>query len=590
MAIDVWSGTRRHGRGEARVHEGLYLLTVRGTPRERGEQHGALLAEAVKAGPIPAFRSHFEKAFGRSALGKTLAPVAFGALQRAVGSRVAQGLPPFATETIRGLAEGARLPFEELLGGATMPDSFVWLVSQIIAREQPGKAFFRRPETVDRYAVDLAHRIGIQLGCTSAIAMGPGTADGKLYHARNFDYQGVGQWPRTQTVVFSEPDDGMKYLWVGAAGICLGGITGMNEAGLTLTVHQHLFTPEATLSSPRGGTSVQRTPIGVVGDVILRKARTLDDAEAILRMHVPFGGWTYLITDGKTGEVLVWEENAHRRAGFRVAKDRGYFGYANLYLDERLGETEANLYPSYWRNNQARHDRSNALLRSGLGGHDVRSLAGILADRGHPDCRVAEALAMVVTTGSVVFRPADGVVWVGTGEAPTSRNRFVPLRLETRSPAEDLPSFSVEDGESPQAREAFGHYRQAYVAYVDDGDAAAARLHLAKARELAPRESVYHALFGLYALADGDPRVAESGLTAAIAVGHPHRQREAAFFLWRGRCRDATKRRDEARADYEACLARTPDPAVLRAAHAGLAKAWKGRVAIEASLGDVVQP
>ena len=46
----------------------------------------------------------------------------------------------------------------------------------------------------------VAHRVALGLGCTSAIAWDDATADGKLPHARNFDYHGVSCWPDTASV------------------------------------------------------------------------------------------------------------------------------------------------------------------------------------------------------------------------------------------------------------------------------------------------------------------------------------------------------------------------------------------------------
>jgi hypothetical protein len=82
---------------------------------------------------------------------------------------------------------------------------------------------------------------------------------------------------------------------------------------------------------------------------------------------------------------------------------------------------------------------------------------------------------MVMTVGSVVFCPEDGLVWVATGEAPTSRNRFVAFDLRGERRAHEAPSFSVDDGESAEARRAFARYRDAYVLHLDHGDASGAR-------------------------------------------------------------------------------------------------------------------
>ena len=430
---------RRPGGDHQRVAD-IHVVKLRGSFREMGRQHGEALRDLVPRGPMPYYRRYVEKALG-SSLGPA-SPLLLTAIQRTLGRRVARGLEPFAEETLRGLAQGAGLSYEEILEGATMPDSLMWIAARLMTLRGNGPA--------------IAHRIALGLGCTSAIAWGDATLDGKLLHARNFDYHGVGCWPSTKTVLFHEPDEGQRYVSVAAAGVPMGGITAMNEAGLSLTVHQHMFTDRTRL----GGTA-----IGLVGDRVMRDAESLGDAERILGEHRPVGCWTYVVTDGPRHEVLCWEENPDRRVARRTGADDTTFGYANIFLDPELGESEVNLYGSYWRHNEARHRRANRRLADDHGVLDAQRMADILADTGDTGCRIAESIAMVMTVGSVVFRPEDGVVWVGTGEAPTSHGTFVPFSLDREGHAPEHGSLEAGGAATEPGREAFERYRRAYVAY-----------------------------------------------------------------------------------------------------------------------------
>jgi tetratricopeptide (TPR) repeat protein len=549
-----------------RVH-GLHVVKLSGSFYEMGRQHGALLSDAMRTGPVPHYRTFASKLLGADQLGP-LGPHAFNLVQRTLGGRVGKHLPDFALETVRGLADGSGMSHQEILDGCTMPDSLLWIVSRLIQLKGPGPA--------------VQHRVALSLGCTSAVAWGDATRDGKLLHARNFDYHGVGSWPKSAAVLFHEPEAGHRYVSVSAAGVPLGGVTAMNDAGLSLTVHQHMFTPEVSL----GGT-----PIGVVGDEVMRKAKSLDEAEAILGRHRPNGCWTYIVTDGKTREVLAWEESPKRNVARRSRGDETTFGYANIYLDEELGKTEANLYGSYWRHNQGRHARANELLSKGRGSLDAEAMASILADPGDPRCRVRDSIAMVMTVGSVVFRPEDGVVWVGTGEAPTSHGTFVPFDLHDEDHAPRHGALRPGERQDEKARKAFEHYRLAYVAYVDEGNPEKARAEVDEACALAPREALYHAAAGLLAMAANDPGAALRDFDTALALGHPDEERRAAFHLWRGRARDLTDQRPEAERDYRRALSLRGDPPVHAAARKGLGKAYRSKkLHVDLSLADVVAP
>lgn len=559
---------RAHGKGETRRVANVNVLRLRGSFREMGEQHGALLRDEVRAGTIPYYRGYIEKLMGRSV--GPLSRFVWPALQAGVGSRVAREMPDFALETIAGLAEGAGLDADEFLAGCTMPDTLLWAASRLIELKAPGPA--------------VVHRLSLGLGCTSAIAWGDATRDGKLVHARNLDYHGVSTWPKNAALLFHEPTVGQKYVSAASAGVGLGGVTAMNEAGLSLTVHQHMFTAEAKL----GGT-----PIGAVGDIVMREACNLDEAEAILAQHRPIGCWTYLVTDGKNGEVLCWEESPTRRAHRRHGKSDGRttLGYANIYLDPELGRTEANLYGSYWRHNQARHHRANASLEAQRGAIDERVVAAVIGDRGLADCRLSEATAMVMTTTSVVFKPEDGLVWLGTGEAPTSRGEMACFSLKTGDWVEAAGTFRVDDGESARDRDAFEHYRRAYCFYVDEHDVRSAQSACEEACTLAPREPLYHALVGFTSLELGQARRAEAAFDRAIALGHPHEERCATFHLFRGRARDLAGDRRAAVDDYRACLALRADAGTHTAARKQHGKAWKHRAFdVDFSMADVVAP
>ena len=573
------SAARQPGPWLRRI-EGLNVLKVAGSPYQMGKQHGELLGDAVRRGPIPYYRTYLERMMGRAGWGP-LAPLAWPLVQRLVGDRVVRALPDYARDAICGLADGAGLDRRELLEGCALPDSLLWVASRVMQLKGVGPA--------------MHHRLALGLGCTSAIAWNGATRDGKLLHARNFDYHGVACWPETTTVIFHEPDEGLRYVSVAAAGVLLGGVTAMNEAGLTLTVHQHMFTDRTAL----GGT-----PIGCVGDEIMRKAHDLDEAEAILRAQRPIGCWTYLVTDGHRREVMCWEENPERQAlvrrggaaeeGLAAQAPRETFGYANIYLDRELGDTEKNLYGSYWRNNLGRHRRAGQLLQQQAGGLDPDAMAAILADQGDGACRVAAAIGMVMTVGSVVFRPEDGVFWVGSGAAPTSQRPFVPFDLHGERHAPEHGTVVGGVASDPVAAEAYEAYRRAYLAYFDDHDVPAARAHAERAAALEPSQPLWHALVGLLSLRLGDGAAAFPAFSRCLDLGHEHEERIASFHLWRGRAADLSGRREQGLRDYRAALGHHADPPVHRAATQGLKRPFDTRRALHIDVDltyiDVVTP
>jgi hypothetical protein len=545
---------------------GLHVLKLKGSHYEMGRQHGALLRDEIPHGPLPYYRTYVERMLGKSGVAP-IAPLLWEVMQRTVGARVMSSFTPEALDSVRGLADGAGLDPRAALQGCSMPDSLLWVASRLMRYRRAAPA--------------LHHRMAIGLGCTSAVAWGEATRDGKLLHARNFDYHGIASWPRTAAVVFHEPDDGMRYVSVAAAGVLMGGITAMNEAGLSLTVHQHMFSDRTRL----GGT-----PIGCIGDRIMRSARSIDEAEAILRREKPIGCWTYLITDGNRREMLCWEENPERHVAMRP--EGPTFGYANIYIDKELGASELDFYGSYWRHNMGRFRRIRALLDERAGTLDPKTMACFLGDEGETaGCRVSTAIAMVMTVGSVVFRPEDRVLWVGTGAAPTSQGTFVPFSLEREDHAPELGDLEVE-ASSPASALAFDSYRRAYIAYLDERDVGESRSHMARAIELDPEQPLYHFLAGLLALQQGEAHAAFGSMSRALSIGHEHPERVASLHLWRARAADLRGDREQAMSDYRATLATRADDAVRRAAERGLRSRYSQRRArtidIDFTFADVL--
>jgi hypothetical protein len=534
------------------VH-GLHVLRLRGDDYEMGRQHGSLLRDVIPHGPLPYFEGYVAKLLG-AGLGPTFGRAAASVLQRTVGRKLIAGLPEHAVARSHGIADGAGIGRDALLRAVTMPETYLWVLQRLMEA--------RRSPLAPRYGVPL-------LGCTSVIAHDEATADGKLLHGRNFDYQGVGAWDTTQTVVFHEPDDGQAYVSVGAADIPLGGATAMNDSGITLVVHQHM----ASRAYALGGC-----PVGVVGDLVMRHATTLAEAKAILETHEPIGCWTYILTSGDENASLVYEIAPKRRAV--VPRSGPCFGYANMYLDPELADSEHLVYPAHWRNNAARQRRVNELASRSLTADDV---AAVLADRGAMGCLFEDSVAAITTVASVVFCPADRLVWVATGRAPVCQQPYVAFDLRERRYRPDLAPLTGGVAPAPHAA-AVALYREASEV-LHAGDPREAWRLVAKARKHLPDVSALAFAEGLLALHNEHDEPALACFDHAISLGHPSAERQATFHLWRGRCHDVLGDRGAARSDYVS--ARAGDPFVRAAADKGIVKPWKRkRFGVEMTFAD----
>lgn len=542
-------------------HAGIHVLRLSGSDRQMGYRHGLLLSSAIRRGPVPYFARYVDRLL-RENLGGVGGPIA-RLLASTVSTRVARRFPPHVRDALDGLAEGAGIDRKLLVGAMTMPETFLWAISHYTR--------LRGFEAAPRFGVP-------HFGCTSAFAWGDASADGRFRHARNFDYQGVGAWDRETAVIFYAPTGAQRYVSIAAAGIHLGGVTAMNESGLTLAVHQHLSTVDVAL----GGL-----PVGIAGDTVMREAKNLDDARRILDDHRPNGSWTYLIGSAREKTVLCYEVTAARRAWFHAEGDT--FGYSNIYLDRELAAAERFTYPSQWRWNAARYHRANQILGEERGALDANALAAILGDAGDGVCRITQAIAALVTVGSTVMSPDEGLIWVGTGRAPTSSRPFVAFDLTTARARPDLDALNGGESASADAAPAFECYRNAYESYFNHEDLSAARRHIQRACEARPREALFHFVAGLLALVGDDASDALESFDSALAIGHREPERVASFGLWRARALDRIRERERAVHQYAAISG--GDPLVQKAAERGLRAPWDGRrVGIDFAFADAPTP
>ncbi len=201
------------GRLERR---GLHVvLHVSGTPEQMGRQHGTLLARTIRHMLDTYIHDTVVRPFERPRGSRRVvgswdeADPEFGRLLEAVRA-MRPALPPGFVREIESCASAAGVDPDVLLLAQCEGD-----IRQAAAAARPAAA------------------------CTSYVAFGPATVDGRLEAGRNFDYwvgEGVVETCALVTYYNPAPGEGCRFAAVGAAGI-LGGPTLVNEHGLVIAVH-----------------------------------------------------------------------------------------------------------------------------------------------------------------------------------------------------------------------------------------------------------------------------------------------------------------------------------------------------------------
>lgn len=556
-----WSEETRREAGAVTSPDGeLHWLNLSGRPAQIGRQFGERMSDAIRRGPIPIFGT-FLKQFLRDSPLAEVSQVVGWATHRWVSERLGEGLTDDFREAAEAMAEAAGLSMELVTRAMTVPETFLWLVGTYHRIRGTGRARgLGRPPLA---------------GCTSAVVAPP--ASDSLLHGRNLDYFGVDFWEPAATVAFYHPADGLDYVSVSSAGVLGGGITGMNAAGITIAAHQH-FVDEFDLDG---------VPIGVAGDRVMRRARSIEEAVAVLDDHPPVAGWSYVLTEGDTGRVAVYETAPADRYVYRSAPSVDHLGYSNVFWGPTLEEAEVDFYPEYYRDVRARQTRALArtdALTDADPPATPADVADILADFTDPDTGdrrvVGRGIAAVHTVSSVVFEPAERRLWVGTGPSPASRSWFAPFRLSRPGtpgrggPDLEATPFHPEPGwERTDHGQAYRLYRDAYRRWWDGESDKRLLIAIEHALALYPSDSNLHLLAGLLALRAGRARRAEGAFRRALERTNdlPRRAEIQLYLAW---SLDLQEQRSAARHLYHK-VARSPgaDPSVRARAKRG--RWWK---------------
>ncbi len=378
---------------------GIYLMYAAGSPYEIGVQQALLLehlnpdSEGEELQKLDPFLQKHE---GFSALEWAFKRFYFDAK---MGLEIVRNIPQEYLEEIRGYADTMAPGNREVFQSLIRSNAFQEL------------AF---------------------LGCTSFAAWGESTEDGRMLHARNLDFTGLGALADFAFISIIEPDNGYPFAAVQYP-TQVGLLHGMNSQGITVSVDYSIATSQSIMLDGISWPFLIRR--------IVQYASTIDEAIEIIKSSPGTIGLLILISDAKTNRAAVVEVNASE---YTVREGRDYIFAANRYLSDFMKNFQAPIYTgSYLREN-----RLQELLLRNKGSITPAIMASFLRDKYEPgsaDYNNFEwAIDVPGSVVSIVFDPSNSTIYAS--------------RIKDWIPAPDntLHAVSLERalaGEDPQLRE-----------------------------------------------------------------------------------------------------------------------------------------
>jgi isopenicillin-N N-acyltransferase-like protein len=273
------------------------VVDVKGPPRDRGRQQGEG-AQAQIGGMLAAYRELLPeviKTTWEEALRESRKYMPF-----------AEATFPNFVEELRGIAEGADVPFEH-----------VWLLNCY-------------------EAVTRSH----YLSCTSLAVRDDRTASGHVLLAHNEDWVSVDR--DHVYLVHAEPEDGPAFIGMSYGPLLVN--VGLNEEGIGVAINSVYATDE--------GVGVPR----ILFSRAILAATTIGEAiRACLPRHRA-GGYHYLLADAH-GELYGVESSATAHAV--LYGDDGWLVHTNHYLSSKMQALEQ---PGVYSGSHVRLNRARRLL------------------------------------------------------------------------------------------------------------------------------------------------------------------------------------------------------------------------------------
>lgn len=354
----------------------LTTLSLTGSPRERGYQHGKELKDGVHR----FYEAWMKRSENESSLKLTETDLL--AFTRKHGPYVKQYAPEIYEE-MEGIAEGAEIAFDKVLFINCFDEGVDSLRLPELAAQLTGQGLMPRV-------------IPLQ-GCTSFAAFGEATVDGKVYIGQGYDVGTLYFEPVLfRIAAWGDEPEQLVYSHTGVIGV-----SGINAAALAIV--------ENTLKP-----SDQRP--GIPFPVLVRKAlqqTILSDSLGAIIMAPRACGHNFIIG---TPYAAVDIETSATKYDFKYLQD-GIFGHANHYESPELKHLD--LWRDWAPNTLVRSGRMHQVLKAKFGKLDLDAIKEIMSDHAnYPNsiCRHEDKRGGVYSTlSTLIYRPEDRLMLVTDG-------------------------------------------------------------------------------------------------------------------------------------------------------------------------------
>lgn len=414
------------------------IIFVDGSERNRGQQHAEQLGSALNSGMAPFYFQFYQRLLNPSSqLGFEKIGYQFlsFAIEEIFSKRLQNQIPLELRSRIQGVSEVSGISEKAFLTTLVLPDLLPMLQAYWLKW---------KPDL----AIDAA--APPRFGCSSFIAKG-----NKFLLGRNLDFPGVAYWDRFPVLEVVHPPSGYKYVGFTSAGVPLAGISGINEKGISIALHQH-YCFETNLSG--------KLPF-VAAEQLLNQAKNLNEALEILRKAELASSWAFIVADREARDGFIFESTP-TQSGVRWLKDESnVLTHSNYFKSPDLqgrdyATTERMNWDNFWR-----CETLNQVVKKNLEELSVEKAVKWMSCHRDPfwdeEKIVNRTVSQVYNIQSYVIDLEDMKLFLAEGECPIHLRTYQEYDLaelfDKRKGANSrkIPGFQFEDRQVQRAKESY---------------------------------------------------------------------------------------------------------------------------------------
>ena len=259
-------------------------------------------------------------------------------------------------------------------------------------------------------AHDIGHALqgmNMVVGCTSFGVWGNKCKDSTMLIGRNFDFYVGDSFAKNKIVEFIHPEKGIDFMMVSWGGM-IGTVSGMNTAGLTLTINA------SKSDYPTGA----KTPISILSREILQYATTIEEAFEIAKKRETFVSESILIGSWKDGKTAIIEKSPSKIALF-YGSTKNEIICSNHFQSDTFKNTQENLENIRLSTSNYRYEtvKNELAKREQLDYNDVATILRKRTGKDDEPLGMGNEMALnqLICHHSIIFKPNELKVWVSVG-------------------------------------------------------------------------------------------------------------------------------------------------------------------------------